>query len=55
MMPPKNEAVMPMRKARTASPRLAIGWPSKPVVIEAGVPGILIRIAGIRPPLMPPT
>ena len=53
--PPNSEAVMPIFSARSPSPRRAIGCPSKPVQTEDGVPGILMRIAGIKPPEMPPT
>jgi hypothetical protein len=53
--PPKRLAVMPILKALRPSPRLAIGKPSKPVQMEEGVPGMLIRMAGMSPPEMPPT
>src|SRR6056297_4019588 len=49
-----QEAQSAMPSARPASPRSAIGWPSRMVAEEAGVPGVLIRIAGIEPPKMPP-
>ena len=53
--PPQNENTMPIPNAFPASPRLAIGDPSKQVATEEGVPGILIKIAEIRPPETPPT
>ena len=43
-----------MLSALPASPRAAIGCPSKQVATDAGVPGILSRIAEIRPPDVPP-
>ena len=46
---------MPTPIALPASPRLAIGAPSKQVATEEGVPGMLIKIAEIRPPDTPPT
>ncbi|MPM57570.1 hypothetical protein SDC9_104392 [bioreactor metagenome] len=52
---------VPMSEANTASPNalpawpfLAMGEPSKQVAIELGVPGMLSRMAEIRPPLIPP-
>jgi len=52
---------VPMSEANTASPKalpawpfLAMGEPSKQVAIELGVPGMLSRMAEIRPPLIPP-
>ena len=53
--PPIRDTVMPILSALSPSPLAAMGWPSKPVVMEDGVPGILIRMAGTRPPLIPPT
>jgi hypothetical protein len=32
-----------------------MGNPSNPVQMEEGVPGIFNRIAGIKPPEIPPT
>ena len=55
IMPPMKEEVMPIFIARSDSPRLAMGEPSKVVHREEGVPGMLIRMAGTRPPEMPPT
>ena len=51
---PMNEYRMPTPNARPASPFSAIGPPSKTVEIEDGVPGILRRIAEIKPPEIPP-
>jgi len=55
MSPPKNEAQMPRHRAVPGSPRLAMGWPSKTVATEDGVPGIPRRIPEIWPPASPPT
>ena len=55
IMPPIKLERIPIFRARSLSPRFAIGKPSKVVVIEDGVPGILIKIAGTRPPEIPPT
>ena len=46
---------MPTPNALPASPRSAIGAPSKVVATEEGVPGIFSRMAEIRPPEVPPT
>ena len=53
--PPKTEKNTPAPRALPASPFSAIGPPSKTVVIEDGVPGILSKIALIMPPEIPPT
>lgn len=55
MMPPKKDAVTPIFRARSLSPRRAMGCPSKVVHTDEGVPGMEIRMAGTRPPEMPPT
>jgi len=46
---------MPIFSALSDSPRRAIGWPSKVVQMEEGVPGMLMRMADTSPPEMPPT
>ena len=43
-----------MPSALPALPCSASGYPSSTVADEAGVPGVLIRMAGIDPPKMPP-
>ena len=43
-----------MESARPPRPRLAIGNPSKVVVMDCGVPGVLIRIAENEPPYVEP-
>ena len=48
--PPINEYNVPIRMARPPSPLKAMGYPSKVVATEAGVPGILNNIAVIKPP-----
>ncbi len=48
--PPRAEAVAEIARARLASPRLAMGYPSMVVAAFAGVPGMLSRIAGTDPP-----
>ena len=55
IMPPMKEEVTPIFRARSPSPRKAIGCPSKVVHTDDGVPGMLMRMAGTRPPEMPPT
>ena len=45
---------MPAPKALAACPLAAMGAPSKQVATELGVPGILIRMAEIRPPEIAP-
>ena len=51
---PTSDANTEIPSAFPASPLRAIGDPSKVVAIEAGVPGILRRIAEIKPPDIPP-
>ena len=53
--PPTKDAVIPKPSALPGFPACAIGYPSKVVMIEAGVPGILSNVAVIKPPLMAPT
>ena len=52
---PRKENTTPTPRALLASPFAAIGAPSKVVATDAGVPGMLIRMAEIKPPEMPPT
>ena len=47
---PRKENTVPTPSALYAWPFLARGLPSKQVATEAGVPGMLMRIAAIRPP-----
>ena len=54
MMVPKKENTTPVPNALPASPLSAMGFPSKQVATEEGVPGMLSRMAEIRPPEMPP-
>ena len=49
-MVPRKENTVPTPSALYACPFFAIGLPSKQVATEAGVPGMLMRIAAIRPP-----
>ena len=49
-----HDAQSAMPRARPASPFSAIGYPSRIVADEAGVPGVLMRTAGIDPPKIPP-
>ena len=53
-MPPMADDQQAILSALEASPRSAIGKPSKVVAMEAGVPGIRSRIAGIAPPYIDP-
>ena len=50
IMRPMNEAIMAMPIAFPAKPFLARGYPSKVVAVAAGVPGVLMRTAGMEPP-----
>jgi hypothetical protein len=50
-----NEKMIPVLRALYACPFSAIGCPSKVVAIDAGVPGILSKIAEISPPETEPT
>ncbi len=43
--PPVTEAMHASVTARSPSPRLAMGYPSKVVAMAEGVPGVLSRIA----------
>lgn len=52
---PIIETVVARNIACPASPRLAIGKPSIAVAAEAGVPGMLSRIADWQPPEIDPT
>ena len=48
------EATAAIPSASGASPRRAMALPSQAVTIEAGVPGVLSRIAEMLPPKMAP-
>ena len=50
--PPIAEASSATPRALPASPRCAIGYPSKVVGADEGTPGILNRIAVIEPPVI---
>ncbi len=54
MIVPMKENTTPVPSAFPASPLSAIGFPSKQVATEEGVPGIFSRMAEIRPPEIPP-
>lgn len=54
-IPPNNDETTPIFKAFSGSPFLAMGYASKVVQMDDGVPGMFIKVAGTRPPLMPPT
>ena len=49
-----DKAKSAIDNARPASPRRAIGYPSRIVAAAAGVPGVRIRIAEIDPPYIAP-
>ena len=53
-MPPIAEDQHAIFNAFAASPRSAMGKPSKVVAIDAGVPGMRNKIAGIAPPYIDP-
>ena len=53
--PPKNDDHTPSPSARPGLPLFAIGWPSKVVATDDGVPGMPVRTLAIRPPDSPPT
>jgi hypothetical protein len=55
MTPPTNEADTPNPNARPGWPPTAMGYPSKVVIMDAGVPGIRNKVAEINPPLIDPT
>ena len=52
---PNILAVVARKIPSPPSPRFAIGWPSSAVAADAGVPGILMRIALWQPPEIAPT
>ena len=52
---PIKEEVIHKASARSDFPCWDIGYPSKVVIIEAGVPGILSKVAAIWLPEIPPT
>ena len=47
---PKKDDAAAKPTARPASPRRAMGWPSKQVAALGASPGMLSRIAGTEPP-----
>ena len=51
---PRKLNTTPMPSALDAWPRFAIGWPSKQVATEEGVPGMCSRMAEMRPPEIAP-
>lgn len=51
---PRKENTMPYPRALPASPFFAMGCPSKQVAMDDAVPGMLSRMAEIRPPEIPP-
>ena len=53
-MPPMADDQHATFSALDASPLSAMGKPSKVVAIEAGVPGMRSKIAGIAPPYIDP-
>src|SRR6056297_1238715 len=53
-MPPTAEDQQAILSALDASPLSAMGNPSKVVAIDAGVPGIRNRVAGMAPPYIDP-
>ena len=52
--PPKKELTMPIPKAFPACPFTAIGCPSNVVAMDDAVPGMLRRMAEIKPPEQDP-
>jgi len=53
--PPIRDAVAEMPMALPDSPRRVIGYPSKPVTMAPGVPGMLTNMAVIEPEYTDPT
>jgi len=53
-MPPMTEEIVARLMASTARPVFAIGYPSKAVAMDDGVPGVLTRIAAKEPPYIAP-
>ena len=53
-VPPTNDAYNAIVNAFSGLPFFVIGYPSRSVAAFAGVPGVLIRIAVIEPPYVPP-
>ena len=53
-VPATNEPIAAVASAGPPRPALAILLPSSAVAIEALSPGVLIRIAVVEPPYMPP-
>ena len=52
--PPMNEQITEVPSASPALPFLAMGWASKVVQIEDGVPGMASSVADTEPPAVPP-
>ena len=53
--PPTKDEMIAALRAVLDCPFCAIGYPSKQVAMEDGVPGMPSRTAEIRPPEQPPT
>src|SRR3546814_19766631 len=51
--PPITLDTAAMPRARPASPRCALGYPSQEVAPAGGAPGVLINMVGIGPPTVP--
>lgn len=49
-VPPMNEASVAQPIARPGCPLMAMGYPSRAVAADCGVPGMLMRMAEIEPP-----
>jgi hypothetical protein len=54
MVPATNEPIAEVASAGPPRPALAILLPSSAVAIDALSPGVLIRMAVVEPPYMPP-
>jgi hypothetical protein len=54
MIPPIKDEIQLIDIAKSPSPFLAIGYPSKVVATAEGVPGVLIKIADHDPPNIAP-
>ena len=54
MVPATNEPIAEVASAGPPRPALAILLPSSAVAIDALSPGVLIRMAVVDPPYMPP-
>ncbi|MNU01846.1 hypothetical protein D3C72_2453680 [compost metagenome] len=53
-VPATKEPIAAVASACPARPARAMRWPSMAVAIEAASPGVLIRIAVVELPYMPP-